>query len=372
MKSKNLLIGLVCLLIVVVVLSMNTKSQKPEETPLFEPILIGTGGDPHWSPDGTKLAYVYKNALYIANADGTGDRLKVAELPKWTWGFLWVDSAEFIFHEFERHREEQKGLQEFVRIKKLTIDGKIEPMVEAQIYKDNIMMSPQITPPIVLNDGTVGYYEAPISEGRILEEEKTFRIIKSGKLPPDSALRLMTVIPHYELPSLKRKGILDSDKGIWLKSVDGTIRRQICKEKPFAYSFPQLSPDRTKILAANAVGPDYGLFVLDLNGKVLAYLGGGLEDSIELAPGVRGWIGGGGSTARWSPDSKYVIDMASAENEVTVIATDLFIINADGSGRIRLTNTEDIIEANPVWSPDGSRIAYVTSNGSKIYVMKVR
>jgi dipeptidyl aminopeptidase/acylaminoacyl peptidase len=368
MKSKNLIMGLVCVLILVVVVSITTKSQKPEETPLFEPILIGTGGDPHWSPDGSKLAYVYKNALYIANADGTGERLKVAELPKQTWGFVWADSAEFIFWEYERKRIEGKGWEKTKRIKKLTIDGTIEPIVEAQTSKGDRLISL----PMVLNDGTVGYYEVPGPEAKTLkalEEEKTFRIIGSGKLPPDSALKQMTAIPHYELPSLKRQGILDSDKGIWLESVDGTMKRQICKDKSYAYMSPQLSPDGRKILAQNPYG--HGIWVLDLDGKESAYLGGGLEDTLELAPGKFGRAVG--VTAKWSPDSERIVYMVSAEDgEIGVITTDLFLINADGTGRVSLTNTPDIIEASPIWSPDGTRIAYVTDIGSKIYVVKVK
>jgi|GEM_PF-971495 len=362
MRNKSLIVGLLCLFVLMVVFSITTKSQKLEETPLFEPILIGTGGSPHWSPDGTKLAYVYKGALYVTNADGTGERLKVAELPKWTSRFIWADSTEFFFNEFERHRVEGKpGWATTTTIKKLYIDGRIETIVEAHTTGFDVGTGPAV----MLNDGTVGYYENL--------ERPTFKIVKPGKLSQDSALKQLKTIPDHQLSYLKRKGQLDSDKGLWVESVDGTIKRQICKEGSHeAYSWPQLSPDGTKILAANALGPDYGLFVLDLNCKILAYLGGGLEDSIELAPGVQGWIGGGGSTARWSPDSKYVIDMASAENEVTVITTDLFLINVDGTGKIRLTNTPDVIEAYPIWSPDGSRIAYVTDITSKIYVMRVK
>ena len=370
MRNKNLIIGLSCLFILVALFSITTKSQKPEETPLFEPILIGTGGDPHWSPDGTKLAYVYKNALYIANADGTGERVKVAELPKWTWGFIWVDSAEFILHEFERHRIEKKGLQEFVRIKKLTIDGKIEPIVEAQIYKDNLMTTPQITPPIVLNDGTVGYYEIPVSEGRItLEAEKIFRIIKPGKLPPDSALKQMRAISDAQVAISKIKEIRDSPMGIWLESADGTIRKQIlCKDGLNAYRNPQLSPDGTKILGETSYR--HGMWVLALDGKKLAYLDGDSKDSVVFAPGVVGWAVG--VTAKWSPDSRQIVYMVSAEDGHTVLTTDLFLINADGTGKTRLTDTPDVIEAYPIWSPDGTRIAYVTDIGSKIYVMRVK
>jgi len=370
MRNKNLIIGLSCLFILVALFSITTKSQKPEETPLFEPILIGTGGDPHWSPDGTKLAYVYKNALYIANADGTGERVKVAELPKWTWGFIWVDSAEFILHEFERHRIEKKGLQEFVRIKKLTIDGKIEPIVEAQIYKDNLMTTPQITPPIVLNDGTVGYYEIPVSEGRItLEAEKIFRIIKPGKLPPDSALKQMRAISDAQVAISKIKEIRDSPMGIWLESADGTIRKQIlCKDGLNAYRNPQLSPDGTKIIGETSYR--HGMWVLALDGKKLAYLDGDSKDSVVFAPGVVGWAVG--VTAKWSPDSKQIVYMVSAEDGHTVITTDLFLINADGTGKTRLTDSPDVIEAYPIWSPDGTRIAYVNDIGSKIYVMRVK
>jgi hypothetical protein len=179
-------------------------------------------------------------------------------------------------------------------------------------------------------------------------------------------------VPHLALSYLKRKGVVNSDVGVWLESMDGTVRRQLCGEKSFAYSWPQLAPDQQKILVANILGPDYGLLVLNLQCEVLAHLGGGVEDSIELAPGVYGWIGGGGSTARWSPDSRYVLDVACAENEFTIEAADLFLLKADGSRRVRLTNTPEVIEGSYAWSPDGSRIAFVAGTNQTIYVVKVR
>jgi len=149
-------------------------------------------------------------------------------------------------------------------------------------------------------------------------------------------------MPSYVLRDFKQKGILDSDEGIWLESADGTTRRQIlCKDGFNAYRNPQLSPDGTKVLGENPYR--HGMWVLDLDGKKLAYLDGDSKDSVVFAPGVVGWAVG--VTAKWSPDSRQIVYMVSAEDGHTVITTDLFLINADGTGRMRLTNTPDVLEA---------------------------
>lgn len=105
MKSKNLIIGLVCLLIVVVVLSTSTKSQKPEEQADFKIIEIGTGGDPKWSPDGTQLAFIYKDTVCLANADGTGEIQRLFEIPKTAYRYHWLDTTEFLFQERQDVRD---------------------------------------------------------------------------------------------------------------------------------------------------------------------------------------------------------------------------------------------------------------------------
>jgi hypothetical protein len=360
MRSKNLIIGFLCFFILIVLFSITTKSQKPEETPLYEPILIGTGGAPHWSPDGTKLAYVYKNALYIANADGTGDRLKVAELPKWTWGFLWVDSTEFIFNEFERQRVKGKGKEERRSIKKLTIDGKVEPIVEAHHTSKEGRV---ISAPIVLNDGTVGYYEITLIEGktaRELEEEKTFRIIRPGKLAPNSALKQIraTTTGHGSIGS----------GDLQLESIDGTVKRRITTGK--LCSFPELSPDGDKILAM--CGKKCGMCVIDLQGNMTSVA----EKGVDTADISESSISP--PQAKWSPDGKKIVYMRLTSKildwdgqAIENIAGKIHIVNADGSG-LQIIDIPDVIELNPIWSPDGTRIACTDEKTSKIYVIVIK
>jgi Tol biopolymer transport system component/putative hemolysin len=52
--------------------------------------------------------------------------------------------------------------------------------------------------------------------------------------------------------------------------------------------------------------------------------------------------------------------------------SDIALINADGSGQVNLTNTPDVDEGFPAWSPDGTHIAYTTrrDGNNEIYVMK--
>jgi Tol biopolymer transport system component len=60
----------------------------------------------------------------------------------------------------------------------------------------------------------------------------------------------------------------------------------------------------------------------------------------------------------------------SAEDEFGGL--DLFIVNPDGTDLTNITNTPDVSESDPQWSPDGARIAFVsapTTGGNDIWIM---
>jgi TolB protein len=70
----------------------------------------------------------------------------------------------------------------------------------------------------------------------------------------------------------------------------------------------------------------------------------------------------------WSPDrERIVFNSRSATSE----KYDLYVMDADGGNRRRLTDTPDAGELSPRFSPDGERIAYVsqTNEGWSVWVM---
>jgi WD40 repeat protein len=86
------------------------------------------------------------------------------------------------------------------------------------------------------------------------------------------------------------------------------------------------------------------------------------SNPISLVPRVNGEI-----SLAWSPDGKKIAYISSDING----NYDIFSIDADGSHQRRLTTTGVDQYAYPAWSPDSSKIAYMScaQSGCAIYTM---
>lgn len=133
------------------------------------------------------------------------------------------------------------------------------------------------------------------------------------------------------------------EKRVWVIE-GGDIKRT---EFPHRVLLATLSPRRDLVVFLPGDG---NMYVSRLDGSAMVNLGRGCR-----------WD--------WSQDGRRLVYLgATQQDHYTVIAAEIFVINADGSGSTQITDTPDVVEDYPTWSPDGMRIAYSTVNTGQICV----
>jgi Tol biopolymer transport system component len=71
---------------------------------------------------------------------------------------------------------------------------------------------------------------------------------------------------------------------------------------------------------------------------------------------------GKGYRPKWSPDNQHLTYIITEDDGHQILSSEIYTIKIDGTEKLNLTNTEDKIEMNPEWSPDGSKIAFDVLN----------
>jgi hypothetical protein len=107
---------------------------------------------------------------------------------------------------------------------------------------------------------------------------------------------------------------------------------------------PRISPDRTKILFSSLRSPNWGLWLMDIDGKNTERL---THD------------GAGDRKASWSPDGKKIMYSSYRSGD-----SDIWLMNSDGSDQTRLIKSR-FYEFEPSWHPNGERIAFESNRGGK-------
>jgi Tol biopolymer transport system component len=122
-------------------------------------------------------------------------------------------------------------------------------------------------------------------------------------------------------------------------------------DKPQAPVVPTIT--RGQIVFSDTNAQFYAIFVADSSGVRLNRLSPSY--SLDLDPAI-------------SSDGKRIAFSAGIPNEAWL---DIYVMNADGTGRVRLTHEVNASSRQPAWSPDGKQIAFEHSvlTGEQIFVM---
>lgn len=133
---------------------------------------------------------------------------------------------------------------------------------------------------------------------------------------------------------------------IWTVDLSTGARHQLTPWKNgLRYAASSFSPNGSALLATveDELRSEPQPVVLDLNGQVLQRV---FDD---------------GSSPVYSPDGTKIALIRETEDFVSGNGedTDLYVINADGTGLRRLTHTPGRLELSPSWDPSGQRLAYV-------------
>jgi len=198
--------------------------------------------------------------------------------------------------------------------------------------------------------GTIGRGEFTADRGILFESERAGnRDIWVVDPEGGDPIRLTTSGENEAWPGWSHDGtkvLFNRDTEMWVMGADGSAQTKLAGGV-IPVGAPVWSPDDSRI--AYQQDEMSQIWVMNANGS----------GPINLTPvvGVHAW-------PTWSPDGVRIAfhadrDIVVGDVPSTTDNPDIFVVNADGTGQVRLT-THSGRDWLPVWSPDGSKILFLS------------
>ena len=143
---------------------------------------------------------------------------------------------------------------------------------------------------------------------------------------------------------------------VGLMNADGSQAVDISQSADTDEGFPDWSPDGSQIAFTSRRDGNNEIYIMQADGMGLTRLTDLPGD--DFAPA-------------WSPDGSQIAFVSDRDNVSGIY--NLYVMNADGSNVQRLTNSADENDYSPAWSPDGAWIAFrahIDSNPADIYLIQ--
>lgn len=285
----------------------------------YQLLISGTMQDavlnPVFSPDGNNIAYTKSNyqGIWIYNLQ-TNKSVQLTDEMAAGFSFKWSSDSKSILTRVAKYED----LRRYNAVKVFDISTN-----ESKQLSDYKTMMPYLP---LWADGETKIFLPEKSKDEIFQTDKSR--INIGQI---------NIVVYEKNNRLMVKNFSDNSEKIFEPIKDSE------------YINVSSSPDKTKMVFEVMGG---NMFVMDTDGTNL----------IDLGKGNR---------PRWSSDSKQIVYMIAEDNGEVITASDIYSINADGTQKKNLTNTQDKNEMNPCFTTDGKSIVFDVINDGSIYLMNI-